>query len=77
MAKVNLTICDICGDRSKDAKPYTLKVDGETIAADLCDDDGKPILTLVGKLKAKPIQRRPGRRPVATIEQIEASKKQS
>lgn len=74
MAKMNLTICDICGDRSKDAHPYTIK-NGESVSVDLCDDDARPIVELLAKIKAKPIVRRPGRVPVTTIEDIEKSKK--
>jgi hypothetical protein len=70
---MNLTICDICGDRSKDAKPYTIK-NGEAVTVDLCEDDAKPIEDLLKKIKAKPIVRRPGRVPVTTIEDIEKSK---
>ncbi|MFC4089367.1 hypothetical protein [Micromonospora sp. GCM10011541] len=74
MAKMNLTICDICGDRSKDAHPYTIK-NGEAVSVDLCDDDAKPITDLLAKIKSQPVVRRPGRVPVTTIEDIEKSKR--
>jgi hypothetical protein len=73
VAKVNLTLCDICGDRTKDAKPYTIK-NGEAVTVDLCEDDAKPIEELLAKIKDRPVVRRPGRVPTATIEEIEASK---
>lgn len=76
MAKMSLTICDICNDRSKDAKPYTIK-NGESVTVDLCDDDAKPITDLLAKIHARPVVRKPGRVPVATMEDIEKSKKES
>jgi hypothetical protein len=75
MAKMNLTICDICGDRSKDASPYTIKDEDGSVSVDLCEDDAKPIRDLLAKIKSRPVQRRPGRVPVATIEDIEKLKK--
>ncbi|WP_018728532.1 hypothetical protein [Salinispora pacifica] len=74
MAKMNLTICDICGDRSKDALPYTIKSKDGSVSVDLCEDDAKPILDLQAKIEDRPVVRRPGRVPVATMEDIEKLK---
>lgn len=75
MAKMSLTICDICGDRAKDAAPYTIKTDDGPVSVDLCVDDAGPIEDLLAKIKARPVVRRPGRTPVATMEDIERSKR--
>ncbi|WP_199736625.1 hypothetical protein [Micromonospora sp. HM5-17] len=74
MAKLNLTVCDICGDRSKDASPYTIKSNDGAVSVDLCDDDAKPIEDLLAKIRSRPVVRRPNRIPVATMEQIERLK---
>ncbi|WP_026923123.1 hypothetical protein [Glycomyces arizonensis] len=74
MAKINLTICDICGDRSKDAAPYTIKTEEGSFSADLCEDDAKPIKGVLDRIKNRPVVRRPGRVPVATMEDIEKLK---
>lgn len=75
MAKMTLTICDICGDRSKDASPYTIKDEDGSVSVDLCEDDAKPIRDLLAKIRARPVQRRPGRIPVTTVEAIEKMKR--
>lgn len=74
MAKINLTICDICSDRSKDAAPYTIKTEEGSVSADLCEDDAKPIESVLAQIKSRPVVRRPGRVPVATMEEIEKLK---
>lgn len=74
MAKISLTICDVCGDRSKDATPYTVKTEEGSVSADLCKDDAEPIEGVLARIKSRPVVRRPGRVPVATMEEIEKLK---
>ncbi len=76
MAKMNLLVCDVCGDRGKDASTYTIKTQEGTVAGDLCEDDAAPIESVLKKLAARPIQRARGRVPVTTMEAIEAAKKE-
>lgn len=39
MAEITVTVCDVCLDRSKPVRHYTLGRDGETAERDLCSDD--------------------------------------
>ncbi|OKI45120.1 hypothetical protein [Micromonospora sp. CB01531] len=72
MAKVSVTVCDICADRSKEAQRYTIRTEEGTVNLDLCVDDAAPIRQLLTKAKKGP--RRPHRTPVTTVEEIEAKK---
>jgi acylphosphatase len=74
MARVRLTVCDICGDRTKDAAGYTIKSDDGAVSVDLCATDAKPIEELLARIRSRPVARRPGRIPVTTIEEIEKLK---
>ncbi|MFD6636781.1 hypothetical protein ACFWDN_13300 [Micromonospora chalcea] len=77
MAKVNLTLCDVCADRTKDASPYTIKSRAGNVSTDLCEDCAKPINELLDKLKDRPVPKTRGRVPVTTVEDIERMKERA
>lgn len=77
MAKVTITVCDVCHDPERTTATYRMGQVGALRSVDLCNEHAKPIEDI---LAAKPAKSRAPRRrtfdqAVTTIEEIEARKK--
>jgi hypothetical protein len=48
MAKVTLTVCDVCGDKNKATKRWVIREpEGSQTSLDLCDTDAAPLVKLI------------------------------
>lgn len=78
MSKVVITVCDICEDKDKPTTSYRITSDGRGKTVDLCADDAAPLEKLLEPEKAAAgtrKRRKPMGAPVASIEEIEKSKR--
>lgn len=73
MAKLSITVCDVCQSPSKPTKRYTVKTEGGTTNVDLCVEHGAPIDKLLGA-SARPATRRSAGARATTVEEIEEQK---
>lgn len=76
--KLNLTVCDICKDKDREAKTYRLQSEGRVASTDRCDEHGaifEEVLRNAAPAAPAPTRsRRERRNRTTTIEAIEAAK---
>lgn len=85
MAKMSVTVCDICKEIGQEAAPYTIEGDGRLAHLDLCDRHAEPLLELLElgvEVKVKDDARQVRRTAryhdmVTTFEDLEELKKKS
>ncbi|NJC71250.1 hypothetical protein HC031_16240 [Planosporangium thailandense] len=77
--RLSLTVCDVCENKDREAKTYTVQSGGRTATTDRCEEHGAALEEVLES--AAPGAPSPSRRPrraqrtrTTTIEEIEAMK---
>ncbi len=63
--EISVTVCDVCKSVDRETTRYTVTWPGGTVERDLCSDDARPLLELIGEQGApaeRPAQIAPQKR---------------
>lgn len=54
---MQIAVCDVCQDRTREAAPYKIERDGEKAAIDLCSECAAPIEQAVERVASRATKR--------------------